>query len=497
MPKIRYICLSDMHLGNTCSLLTHLDPKDLLPDPMRPSPVLGALAKCLSSLLPKKETDDENNPTLILNGDILDLAFSMENQAAMAFERFIEQILPLFRKDIFYIPGNHDHHLWETARESKYTQFILGKFGQQSFPKDQEPLPAPWHSTRMFVERKQQNLATSPLLESLFKMHGLHKGPTVVYPNFGLLSQDNRKCLVFHHGHFVESLYRFASTLRDLIFPARANPIHTWNLEEENFAWIDFIWSTLGRSGSAGRAFGVVYQIVKDHRETQKFLSACTDRLAGCSSSKWLALTRPLLRLICPYFLGKILQPEKLLKSERSSLEKRLSDDAKKGLKWYIEGPLKEQLSIELKREGTFPEVTFVFGHTHKPFQGEIDSDEYPGGVKVYNSGGWVVDTVEREPLYGGTIILVDENLELCSLRMYNESGKAKDYRVCVAEVCPHGVTPSPFSEEIRGLVGAGISPWKDFSDTVASEIDLRARYLKQTIKNAQSTKGPLRYYPP
>jgi len=41
----------------------------------------------------KEETNDENNPTLILNGDILGLAFSMENQAAMAFERFIEQIL--------------------------------------------------------------------------------------------------------------------------------------------------------------------------------------------------------------------------------------------------------------------------------------------------------------------------------------------------------------------------------------------------------------------
>ena len=201
--------------------------------------------------------------------------------------------------------------------------------------------------------------------------------------------------------------------------------------------------------------------------------------------------------MVCPHLLEKILQPEKLLKPERSSLDKYLSDDAKKGLKWYIEGPLKEQLSIELKKEGRLPEITFVFGHTHKPFQGKIDSDEYPGGVKVYNNGGWVVDTVEREPLHGGTIILVDENLEVCSLRMYNESGKADDYRVCVAEARPDDVAPSPFSEEIRGVVGAEISPWKDFSDTVAREIDLRARYLKHTIDNAQSTKGPLRYYAP
>ena len=301
MPKIQYVCLSDMHLGNTCSLLTHLDPKDLTPDPMKPSPVLTLLAECLRDLIkrndetePKRILDKNYNtkPTLILNGDILDLAFSMDNQAAMAFERFIDKLVTpngerLFSK-IFYIPGNHDHHLWESAREAKYAKFILKKFGQQSLPKSQEPLPAPWHSTRMFVEKGQRNPVSSPLLESLFKMHGLEEAPTVVYPNFGLLQEKSGKCVIFHHGHFVESLYRFASTLRDLIFPARAKPIRIRNLEEENFAWIDFIWSTLGRSGSAGRAFGVVYQIVGDRRETRSFYPLASIALpCGPPRSGW------------------------------------------------------------------------------------------------------------------------------------------------------------------------------------------------------------------
>ena len=92
MPKIRYICLSDMHRK-------HLQPSHS----SRPKgPASGSDASQpgfrsfgqMSEFPPsKEETNDENNPTLILNGDILGLAFSMENQAAMAFERFIEQIL--------------------------------------------------------------------------------------------------------------------------------------------------------------------------------------------------------------------------------------------------------------------------------------------------------------------------------------------------------------------------------------------------------------------
>ena len=46
-------------------------------------------------------------------------------------------------------------------------------------------------------------------------------------------------------------------------------------------------------------------------------------------------------------------------------------------------------------------DVTFVFGHTHKPFQEDVNFREYPGWVNVYNSGGWVIDTVETQPLHG------------------------------------------------------------------------------------------------
>src|SRR5213592_2593664 len=120
MPDIRYVCLSDMHLGAENSLLTNLTSDCLDTDPGIASPVLSHLVECLKELIDQNEDRDEK-PTLILNGDILELALTTDNEAAMVFERLVELILPrngerLF-KEIKYIPGNHDHHLWETARE--------------------------------------------------------------------------------------------------------------------------------------------------------------------------------------------------------------------------------------------------------------------------------------------------------------------------------------------------------------------------------------------
>jgi len=46
MSDIRYMCISDLHLGADNSLLTRLRPKIGEVDPQYPSPVLKELAKC-------------------------------------------------------------------------------------------------------------------------------------------------------------------------------------------------------------------------------------------------------------------------------------------------------------------------------------------------------------------------------------------------------------------------------------------------------------------
>ncbi len=154
MSNIRYVCLSDMHLGEEDSLLTNLQVASTKTDPTSASPVLEGLVECLRHLI--SENKGDKKPTLVLCGDILELALCKINEAAMVFERLIELVMPkgneLF-EEIIYIPGNHDHHLWESDRETQYANHITEKF------KPGDKLPIPWHTTNMFVERAVRNRA--------------------------------------------------------------------------------------------------------------------------------------------------------------------------------------------------------------------------------------------------------------------------------------------------------------------------------------------------
>jgi metallophosphoesterase superfamily enzyme len=146
MAAIRYLCISDLHLGADNSLLTNVKADASQVDPRQASTVLLRLAACLSTLL----TDQQHKPTLILNGDLLELALALDNKAVMAFERFMEAMFlqdggPLFANDIIFIPGNHDHHLWETARETQYVEYLRDK---KQAPGTE--IEAPWHTTKMF-----------------------------------------------------------------------------------------------------------------------------------------------------------------------------------------------------------------------------------------------------------------------------------------------------------------------------------------------------------
>ncbi len=51
MPDIRYVCLSDMHLGAENSLLTNLTTDSTDTDPAVASPVLSHMVRCLRAII--------------------------------------------------------------------------------------------------------------------------------------------------------------------------------------------------------------------------------------------------------------------------------------------------------------------------------------------------------------------------------------------------------------------------------------------------------------
>jgi hypothetical protein len=73
MPDIRSVCIADTHFGAEASLLTNLLIASRDTDPIKPSPVLKKLVGCLRYLIDANFTAAPK-PTLILDGDILELA---------------------------------------------------------------------------------------------------------------------------------------------------------------------------------------------------------------------------------------------------------------------------------------------------------------------------------------------------------------------------------------------------------------------------------------
>ncbi len=471
MPDIHYVCLSDMHLGADDSVLTNIQANSIETDTTGPSPVLTQLVTCLRELIAHNESREK--PILVLNGDILEMALAETNKAAMVFERFIELIFPkdgepLFDKNILYIPGNHDHHIWESARETQYVNFLCRiPVGTQ--------LDIPWHTTKMFAP----DLVREYFLTNLIQRYPHLKDVVVnvVYPNYALLSSNGQKCVIFNHGHYVEPLYSLMSILNIMIFPNRETPKIVWDLEAENFAWIDFFWSTMGRSGDVGRDIGLLYDKLQDKRQVEKLLANfSTSMVEKYSQLKWAeGVETKGLAWILDLTLGRIAT------LERHQPSQLLSPDAQHGLQSYLEGPLLEQIRIE-NRQNMPEDVTFLFGHTHKPFQQDMTFTGYPEWMKIYNSGGWVVDTVQPTPIYGAAVILIDETLQATSLRMYNQAADAREYAVRVEESAHEGTTSSPFHDRIRTLVQPLSEPWKTFSETVAEAVTVRAKVLQTKI---------------
>ena len=75
-------------------------------------------------------------------------------------------------------------------------------------------------------------------------------------------------------------------------------------------------------------------------------------------------------------------------------------------------------------------ETSLVIGHTHKPFREWWPDDRWPGGgVRVFNTGGWVVDHAVPQPLMGGAVALVSDELDVVLVRLYQQIDEPDDWR--------------------------------------------------------------------
>jgi hypothetical protein len=469
MPDIRYICLSDTHLGADASILTSLDGGRV--DPTRPSKPLVCLAECLRSLVAGNEGREK--PALVLNGDVLELALATTSVAVMTFRRALEQLLPRgetpFVSRLVYLPGNHDHHVWEAAREQRYCTEIAQPALGGAFPNVRHTTPL---------------LGAAPMRSALLDavMQGLDPARTVpvdvLYPNLALRSEDAQRLLIFHHGHFLEPIYSAMSRLQGALFPGTPPPTTVEELEADNGAWIDFFWSALGNSGDVGPDVELLYEKLQSPEQVQGLLANLARALARQNKN---AVLSGLESFAFTHLLLPVAMP--LLDFFRSQTTQELSQEEQQGLVQYLSGPLRNQILSELGEHP--PSMTFAFGHTHRAFAREIDVPALGRSLRVFNTGGWVVDSREVQPLNGASVLLVDEDLEVVGIRLYTETDRLDDYHVSVFGLPGPNGQPGPFQRRVTELVQRSPALWTAFSRAAGPAVAERRALLGENIRRA------------
>jgi UDP-2,3-diacylglucosamine pyrophosphatase LpxH len=398
-----YVCLSDLHFGGVRSLLTNLTSDQCgsmgvsAVDTTKASPVLEGLVNALRERLANEA------PRLILLGDVLELALAQEDVAIEAFARFLQLAfprgdLPLFQGEIWYVPGNHDHHVWETARENDYVS---------TFAPGASLVPSS-HITSMLPASRP---VSSPLLDAIARWAVPHAVVTfrVFYPNLAIGTAGG-PTIVLHHGHFVEPLYTALSRLRPVVIPGDTGPQDTSDYEEDNWAWLDFVWSGLGRSGAAGEDLLLAYGLLQDPEGTRALALGVLQRLP--LPRRWAVLRDGPLRWPIRSLVSGAAPPERFRPAQP------LSPSAVAGLEAYLNVAIKRQLVTELYAEsaGPIPLAAFIFGHTHKPFEADCHFHGFPQDARVVNTGGWVVDAMKASTLHGGAAVAISHDLAVTRL---------------------------------------------------------------------------------
>ena len=448
-------------------------PEPYEPAPMTPSPVLVAVTDALRTLI----EGQDHPPVLILAGDVLDLALSSDAIAATAFEGFVDaafgQTPRLFADTVYYLPGNHDHHLWESAREAQYLGYI-----EELDPG--APVGDPWHVTGLLPGSLRPS--RDSLLQALIRRRPGGEDVTVLvaYPNLALVTPDGRRCRVVSHGHFSEPIYMLMSQIRDLLFPEQRNPagLTIAALEAENFAWIDFFWSTLGRSGEVGSDVGLVYADLSSSVELGQLSANLVHSLVARNHGPhWL---RPIEAALITAITKR--EVKHLARSERGTPGQTLSARSESGLRLYLEGPVRRQIVDDLG--GVGDDVGFIFGHTHKPFVVDRQLAGYPSPVRISNTGGWVVDTSTPAPTQGAVAILLDEELNTASLQFYRQesSGGTEPVRV----LAPADPGENPLHDMLAAAIVPDTGVWRAVSDATARVIPQRYQLQADLVRQAQ-----------
>ncbi len=467
MTRVTHICLSDLHLGADTAILT--DTPGFNADPLR-----DCLAAALNAMLDFLDRGEEtpNQPSLVLLGDIMDFSLGTPAKSISSFRKLLHAFQPLRHRlgRTIFLPGNHDHELWTVSRFN-----AMGRKTEHNAKQS--------HSTPAFADLA--GMPRAAILHDILRRHGF-PGCATVYPNLGLQSSDGKRTVVLHHGHFLESTYRVMSTLIGELDGRFGMPGDVETLEKENASWIDFFWSNFGDDGLLGKEARLAYDYLLTGREDIRF----DRRLAAVLSSKLMAALPIPQTAVAQQWAGAAVNAmvESLIgaygQMDRFSYFVPLGADATDGLTGYLSQIVPSQMAEESKPAPQ--DLTFIFGHTHKPFESRFPVPGYERPPAVYNTGGWDLDMPIFGTLLGGAAVLIDEDLNVASLRLCAVPSAAGQSSPPVSVRTAEGKTKgNPLAERLESAVQETSTLWGHFSTEATKAYEAKQAFIFASMAKA------------
>ncbi len=393
--------MSDLHLGRE---LSYLDTRH---------PEYERNRKVITDLF--SEVGDLED--IVINGDLFEIALKSWSEVceqARAFFRILAEACS--PKRIVFIPGNHDHHLWQTLVERV---FIFSAI------KNDRPLPDknnyPLHFVDQIFTSANPEHAREMVLPDFWPDRKSKPEFIVKYPHhlFGIKKNSGEDYYLCTHGHFLEPLFR---PLNFLIEPARIE-----ELEGFNALWLESLNYHLGHASRLSeRVMAIISSYEQGYEKSRKkinrilneiFLNIQRKTRLGDIGSFLLKLG---MRFVLRYFPN-----DGSCALFKQPIDRRLLSEIKIYLEKYILQRYKpenyERLSLPSPRKIPLP-FTFVFGHTHRPnflpeylhdSKVQIDSNE----IQVLNTGGWLrVDSENQQGENAGILLIRGKERKWLSL---------------------------------------------------------------------------------
>jgi len=351
VATVKWVCVSDLHLGALNSVLTSVTEDGERVDPSSASPVLEALCNGLRALSPANDP-----PQMVVLGDLFELALSSAEDAAATFAQFMAALRP----------GQSD------AAVARYPVRAGQPRSPSLDPCEVGPLPrvpragaarpgtharAPRHPHR---PGQRCRADAGPVHRAARRPGGSQATVTVEqsYPNLALVTESGHRAVVLTHGHFIEPLYRAMSTLGDLFGPRPDGVTTVQELEAENGGWIDFFWSSMGESKDTSGWVRSIYESLQSDQAIHAEIRAIGGAIANRPGSR---VQNHVEALLADGLLAEVVCGS--LRRERHG-PGVLSERAQAGLIDFLSGPVARQVADEI---GSPAEVSFVFGHTTSP----------------------------------------------------------------------------------------------------------------------------------